>query len=83
MNRCLKQSYHGFAYYYYYALFAFMKHQRIQNHLSRSANLQMSQIQNIFTNFSYNQNTPQQFKIFSDVQKSSEQSQNEKKYAQP
>jgi len=30
------------------ALFAFMKHQRIQNHLSRSAHMQMSQIQNIY-----------------------------------
>jgi len=60
-----------------------MKHQRIQNHLSRSANLQMSQIQNIFTSFSYNQNIPQKYKISSDVQKSSEQSQNEKKCAQP
>jgi len=28
-----------------------MKHQRIQYHLSRSAHLQMSQIENIFTNF--------------------------------
>jgi len=65
------------------ALFAFMKHQRIQYHLSRSANLQMSQIENIFTNFSYNQNTPQKNKISSDVQKSSGQSQNEKKCGQP
>jgi len=61
------------------ALFAFMKHQRIQFHLSRSSNFQMSQMQNIFTNFSYNLNIPQKYKIFSDVQKS----QNEKKYAQP
>jgi len=60
-----------------------MKHQHIQNHLSRSAHLQMSQIENIFTNFSYNQNIPQKYKISSDVQKSSGQSQNEKKYAQP
>jgi len=29
------------------ALFAFMKHQRIQYHLSRSAHLQMGHIQNI------------------------------------
>jgi len=65
------------------ALFAFMKHQRIQNHLSRSALLQMSQIRNIFSNFSYNQNIPQKYKISSDAQKSSEQSQNVKKYAQP
>jgi len=36
--------------------------------------LQMSQIQNIFTNFSYNQNTPQKYKIFSDAQKFSGQS---------
>jgi len=61
------------------ALFAFMKHQRKLNHLSRSANFQMSQIQNIFTNFSYNQNTPQKYKIFSDAQKSSGQSQNGEK----
>jgi len=60
-----------------------MKYQRIQNHLSRSAHLQMSQIKNMFTNFSYNQNTPQKFKIFSDAQNSSGQSQNEKKCAQP
>jgi len=39
-------------------------------------------IQNLFTNFSYNQNVPQNYKIFSDVQKSSGQSQKEKKYAQ-
>jgi len=65
------------------ALFAFMKHQRIQNHLSRSAHLQMSQIKTIFTNFSYNQNTPQKYKISSDAQKFSGQSQNEKKCAQP
>jgi len=65
------------------ALFAFMKHQRKQNHFSRSAHLQMSQIQNIFTNFSFNQNIPQKYKIFSDAQKSSGQSQNEKKCAQP
>jgi len=61
------------------ALFAFMK----QNHLSRSAHLQMSQIQNIFTNFSYDQNIPQKYKISSDAQKSSGQSQKEKKCAQP
>jgi len=60
-----------------------MKHQRIQTHLSWSAHLQMSQIQNIFTNFSYNQNIPQKYKISSDAQKSSRQSQNEKKCAQP
>jgi len=64
------------------ALFAFMK-QRIQNHLSRSAHLQMSQIENIFTNFSYNQNIPQKYKISSDAQKFSGQSQNVKKCAQP
>jgi len=55
------------------ALFAFMKHQRIQNHLSRSAHLQMSQFKNIFTNFSCNQNIPQKYKISSDAQKSSGQ----------
>jgi len=55
-----------------------MKHQRIQNHLSRSAHLQMSQIENKFTNFSYNQNIPQMYKISSDAKKSSGQSQNEK-----
>jgi len=33
------------------ALFAFIKHQRVQNHLSRSSHLQMNQIENIFTNF--------------------------------
>jgi len=43
----------------------------------------MSQIKDIFTNFSYNQNIPQKYKNFSDVGKSLEQSQNEKKYAQP
>jgi len=59
-----------------------MKHQRIQNHLSRSAHLQMSQIKNKFTNFSYNHNIPQKYKIFSDAQKFSGQSQNEKKCAQ-
>jgi len=63
--------------------FAFMKDQRIQNHLSRRAHLQTSQIQNIFTNFSNNQNIPQKYKISSDAQKSSGQSQNEKKCAQP
>jgi len=57
------------------ALFEFMK----QYHLSRIANLQMKQIQNIFTNFSYNQNIPQKYKIFSDVQKS----QNEKNMLSP
>jgi len=31
-----------------------MKHQRIQNHLSRSEHLQMSQIENIITNFHIN-----------------------------
>jgi len=61
------------------ALVAFMK----QYQLSRSANLQMSQIQNIFTGFSYNQNIPQKYKISSDAQNSSGQSKNEKKYAQP
>jgi len=76
-------------YYYIIALFAFifgcfiMKHQRIQNHLSRSAHLQMSQIENIFTNFSYNQNIPQKYKISFNALKSSRQSQNEKKCAQP
>jgi len=72
-----------YIYYYYIALFEFMKHQRIQNHLSQSAHLQMSQIKNIFTNFSCTQNIPQNYKIFSDAQKSSGQSQNEKKCAQP
>jgi len=56
-----------------------MKHQRIQNQLSRCAHLQISQIENIFTNFSYNQNIPQKYKIFSGAQKSSGQSQNEQK----
>jgi len=65
------------------ALFAFMKHQRIQNHLSRSAHLQMSQIKNIFINFTYNQNIPQKYKISPDAQKSLVQSQNEKMCAQP
>jgi len=65
------------------ALIEIVKHQHLQNHLSGSAHLQMSQIKSIFTNFSYNQNTPQKYKISSDAQKSSEQSQNEKKYAQP
>jgi len=65
------------------ALFAIMKHQRIQNHLSRSALLQISQIENIFTNFSYNQNIPQNNKIFFDAQKSSGQSKNEKKVLSP
>jgi len=65
------------------ALFAYIKHQSIQYHLSRSAHLQMSQIENIITNFSYNQNIPQKYKIFSGEQKSSGQSQNEKKCAQP
>jgi len=39
----------------------------------RSAHLQMSQIQNIFTNFTYilNQNITQKYTIFSDEQKSS------------
>jgi len=54
-----------------------MKH--LQYHLSRIAHLQMSQIKNIFTNFSYDQNIPQKYKIFSDAQKFSGQSQNEKK----
>jgi len=53
----------GKIYYYIIALFAFMKHQRIQNHLSRSAHLQMSQIKNIHTNFSYNQNNPQKYRF--------------------
>jgi len=56
-----------------------MKHQGIQYHPSRSAHLQMSQIQNIFTKFSYNQNIPQKYKISSDAKKFSGQSQNEKK----
>jgi len=43
----------------------------------------MSQIENIFTDFSINKNIPQKYKIFFDVQKSSGHSQNEKKYAQP
>jgi len=65
------------------ALIAFMKHQRIQNHLSRSAHLQMGQIQKHISKFSYNQNIPQKYKISSDAQKSSGQSKNEKKIAQP
>jgi len=60
-----------------------MKHQRIQNHFSRTAHLQMSQIENIFTNFSYNQNIPQKYKIFTDVQKFFGQSQNEKNILSP
>jgi len=65
------------------ALFAFIKHQRVQNHLSRSAHLQMSQMENIFSNFSYNQIIPQKYKISFAEQISSGQSQNKKKCAQP
>jgi len=53
----------------YIALFAFMKRQRIHYHLSRSAYLQMSQIENIFTNFSYNPNIPQKYEISADEKK--------------